>query len=52
MIPLDKPVGHLSVAEQQLVEGDCPGGGEYECRVLVFDEPTSSFDAIGYRPVV
>ena len=39
-LPLDLPVGRLSVAEQQLVEiarSVCVG-----CRVLVLDEPTSS----------
>jgi ribose transport system ATP-binding protein len=39
-IPLDAPAGELSVAEQQLVEiGRAVAN---ECRVLVFDEPTSS----------
>jgi ribose transport system ATP-binding protein len=39
-IPLDLPVGRLSVAEQQLVEiGRAVAVG---CRVLVLDEPTSS----------
>jgi ribose transport system ATP-binding protein len=39
-IPSDIPVGRLSVAEQQLVEiGRAVAN---ECRVLVFDEPTSS----------
>jgi ribose transport system ATP-binding protein len=39
-IPLDKPVGQLSVAEQQLVE--IARAVANECRVLVLDEPTSS----------
>jgi ribose transport system ATP-binding protein len=39
-IPLDTPVGQLSVAEQQLVE--IARAVANECRVLVFDEPTSS----------
>jgi ribose transport system ATP-binding protein len=39
-IPLDAPVGQLSVAEQQLVE--IARAVANECRVLVFDEPTSS----------
>src|SRR5436853_4696266 len=39
-IPVDFPVGRLSVAEQQLVEiGRAVAVG---CRVLVLDEPTSS----------
>ena len=39
-IPLETPVGNLSVAEQQLVEiGRAVAN---ESRVLVFDEPTSS----------
>ncbi|HVT90694.1 MAG TPA: sugar ABC transporter ATP-binding protein [Tepidisphaeraceae bacterium] len=39
-IPLDQPVGQLSVGEQQLVEiGRAIAIG---CRVLVLDEPTSS----------
>src|SRR3954468_2179190 len=39
-IPLDAPARNLSVAEQQLVEiGRAVAN---ECRVLVFDEPTSS----------
>jgi ribose transport system ATP-binding protein len=39
-IPLDAPIGQLSVAEQQLVE--IARAVANECRVLVFDEPTSS----------
>ncbi len=39
-IPLDLPVGQLSVAEQQLVE--IARAVANECKVLVFDEPTSS----------
>jgi len=39
-IPLDIPVGQLSVAEQQLVE--IARAVANECRVLIFDEPTSS----------
>lgn len=39
-LPLDRPVGELSIAEQQLVEiGRAVAVG---CRVLVLDEPTSS----------
>lgn len=39
-IPLDRPAGSLSVAEQQLIEiGRAIALG---CRVLVLDEPTSS----------
>jgi len=39
-IPLDEPVGRLSVAEQQLVE--IARAVAVGCRVLVLDEPTSS----------
>ena len=39
-IPLDMPVGRLSVAEQQLVE--IARAVAVGCRVLVLDEPTSS----------
>ena len=39
-IPLDEPVGQLSVAEQQLVE--IARAVAIGCRVLVLDEPTSS----------
>ncbi len=39
-IPLDAPVGRLSIAEQQLVE--IARAMAIGCRVLVLDEPTSS----------
>ncbi|HEY3241738.1 MAG TPA: sugar ABC transporter ATP-binding protein [Phycisphaerae bacterium] len=39
-LPLDVPVGRLSTAEQQLVE--IARSVATGCRVLVFDEPTSS----------
>jgi ribose transport system ATP-binding protein len=42
-LPLDKPAGRLSVAEQQLVE--IARGVAVGCRVLVLDEPTSTLTA-------
>lgn len=42
-IPLDKPAGELSIAEQQLLE--IARALALGCRVLVLDEPTSSLTA-------
>ena len=46
-IPLNTPAGQLSVADQQLVE--IARAVANECRVLVFDEPTSSLTQADIR---
>jgi ribose transport system ATP-binding protein len=44
MIPLDRPVGALTIAEQQVVEIARALGGD--SRIIIMDEPTSSLSQV------